>query len=247
MIDKLDELDEYTKRKIEWKKFYSIKDKLLGLLFNNTEVLNDSSSKYTRCICFTEDRELLEKIETLGKELNAQYKIASKDMKDYKEIPVILKDIENIIINSYESYSSCKYEKGSRSSSLGTVQVSYVSLLEDFWGKTYEKNLKKYNLIENRETNRVSMKMEDILALANAKVIQKRTPTGLRYTLNIRKIGETVSVRYKYGILIIDKKATVSFANKEAKRRHSLDIIGERVEFPFPTALDCDLFIKEKN
>lgn len=243
----VDEVSKYNNRKKEWKKFYNIKDELLGLLFNNTEVLNDSSSKYTRCICFTEDKELLEKIELLGKELNIQYKIASEDIKDCREIPVILNDVENIIINSYESYSSYKYEKGSRLSSVGTVQVSYVSLLEDFWGKNYEKNLKKYKLLENREKNRVSMKMEDILELASAKVIQKRTPTGLRYTLNIRKVGETLSKRYKYGIMIIDKKAAVSFANKEAKRKHSLEVSGERVEFPFPTVLDCDLFIKEKN
>ena len=43
-------------------------------------------SKYTRCICFTTDEELLKKIEVLGKELNIQYKIASKDIKDYREI-----------------------------------------------------------------------------------------------------------------------------------------------------------------
>lgn len=47
--------------------------------------------------------------------------------------------------------------------------------------------------------------------------------------------------------MIIDKKAAVSFANKEAKRKYSLEVSGARVEFPFPTVLDCDLFIKEKN
>lgn len=235
------------KDKIEWKKFYNIKDELFDILFKNTEVLNESSSKYTRCICFTEDKNLLERIDFLTKELNEQYKIASEDNKDYKETPIILYDVENIVINSYESYSSYKFTKGSSQSISGIIKVNTVTALESEWGKNYQKNLEKYNLIENREKNRVEIRIEDILNLVNAKVIQKRTSTGLRYTLNIRKFGENISKRYKYGIIVIDKKAIVSFANKEAKRKHSLEVSGERVEFPFPTILNCDLFIKEKN
>ncbi len=241
MIDKLE------KKRIEWKKFYDIKNELFALILKKTKILDDSSSKFHRYICFTEDKELLKKIEILSKELNSQYKIASQKNNDYRELPIILKDVENIIINSYDSYSSYKFEKGDIKALLGTVQVNSVTELENEWGKMYQKNLKKYKLIENREKNKIIMRMEDILDLANAKVIQRRNFTGLRYVLNIRKVGENVSTRYKYGIIIIDKKAVIKNANKEAERKHSLNISGVRVKFPFSTNLDCDLFIKEKN
>ena len=56
---------------------------------------------------------------------------------------MILRDVENIIINSYESYSSYKYEKGSRFSSVGTIQVSNVIYVRRFLGKKLRKKYKK--------------------------------------------------------------------------------------------------------
>lgn len=235
-----------NKEKIEWRKFYDIKDELFKLIFGNTETLEDSSSKFYRCLCFTQNEEILRKIKNLTKEMNKQYKIASKTKGDYKESPIVINDVENIIINTYDSYSSYKIEKGSVIAAIGSIQVSEVSILKNFWGKDYQKNLKKYNLIENENKNSVFIGCEDLLKLAKAKVIQRRNFTGLRYTLNIRKTGQTVSERYKYGIIILDKKPTINYANKEAKRKHSLSLVGERVEFPFPAILNCDLFIKEK-
>ena len=149
MIDKLE------KKRIEWKKFYDIKNELFALILKKTKILDDSSSKFHRYICFTEDKELLKKIEILSKELNSQYKIASQKNNDYRELPIILKDVENIIINSYDSYSSYKFEKGDIKALLGTVQVNSVTELENEWGKMYQKNLKKYKLIENREKNKL--------------------------------------------------------------------------------------------
>lgn len=234
--------------KIEWRKFYEIKDELWSLISRETTELDDSSSKLSRWICLTTDEELLKKIEDLIKKLNKQYKIAAKEKGDYKYTPVILRGVENIIINSYDSYSSYRIEKGTRISAIGVIRVSKISMLENFWGKDYNKNIKKYKLIENRENNNIYMSYEDLLELANARVIQIRNYTGQRYTLNVRNIGENISKRHKYGIVIVDnERVIVNHANKEAKRKHSLDIIGERVKFPFPEYLNCDLFIKEKN
>lgn len=131
---------------------------------------------------------------------------------------------------------------------MGRIAVSKITILESFWGKSYKRNLKKYKLIEDSENNNIYMNCEDLLELANARVIQARNLTGKRYTLNVRKIGEHISKRHKYGIVIVDnERVIVQQANKEARRKHSLDIIGERVKFPFPEYLNCDLFIKEKN
>ena len=240
-------LEKSEQEKIEWRKFYQLKDELWKLIANKTAQLDDSSGKLSRWICLTTDEELLKKIEFLSKELNGQYKIASKENKDYRETPTIIRDVENIIINSYDSYSSRTYTEDSPLSKLATITVNTVTSLEDIWGKSYEKNLKKYKLIEDRKRNVVAMGVDDIIELSNAKSIQIRHKTGLRYTLNVRKIGEQVSKRYKYGIVIVNNEdVVINQANKEAKRKHSLDVSGERVEFPFPVNLNCEVFIKEK-
>ena len=235
------------KERIEWKKFYDMKDELWKLIARETKGLDDSSGKLERWLCFTDDEELLKKIKESTKKLNKQYQIASKEKTNYRYAPVILRGVENIIINSYNSYSSRKIERGT-STAIGRILVSKITMLENCWGKDYNKNLKKYKLIEDRENNNVYMNCEDLLELANARVIQIRNYTGQRYTLNVRNIGENISKRHKYGIVIVDnERVIVNHANKEAKRKHSLDIIGERVKFPFPEYLNCDLFIKEKN
>lgn len=103
-------MSDREKEKIEWRKFYEIKEKLWSLISKETTELDDSSSKLSRWICLTTDEELLQKIEELIKKLNKQYKIAAKEKVDYKYSPVILRNVENIIINSYDSYSSYKIE-----------------------------------------------------------------------------------------------------------------------------------------
>ena len=240
-------MSDREKEKIEWRKFYEIKDELWSLISRETTELDDSSSKLSRWICLTTDEELLKKIEDLIKKLNKQYKIAAKEKGDYKYTPVILRGVENIIINSYDSYSSYRIEKGTRISAIGVIRVSKISMLENFWRKDYNKNIKKYKRIENKENNNVYMEYEDLLELANARVIQARNLTGKRYTLNVRRVGEQLSKRYRYGIVIVDNEnVIINYANKEAKRSHSLEISGERVKFPFPEDTPCDLFIKEK-
>lgn len=240
-------MSNMEQEKIEWRKFYEIKDELWSLISRETTELDDSSSKLSRWICLTTDEKLLKKIEDLIKKLNKQYKIAAKEKGDYKYTPVILRNVENIIINSYDSYSSYRIEKGTRISATGVIRVSKISMLENFWRKDYNKNIKKYKLIENKENNNVYMNYDDLLELANARVIQARNLTGKRYTLNVRRVGEQLSKRYRYGIVIVDNEnVIINYANKEAKRSHSLEISGERVKFPFPEDTPCDLFIKEK-
>lgn len=235
------------KERIEWKKFYDMKEELWNLISKETTEIDDSSGKLERWLCFTKNEELLKKIEDSTKKLNKQYRKVSKEKVGYRNAPVILRGVENIIINSYDSYSSRKIEKGT-SSAMGRILVSKITMLESFWGKSYKRNLKKYKLIEDSENNNIYMNCEDLLELANARVIQARNLTGKRYTLNVRKIGEHISKRHKYGIVIVDnERVIVQQANKEARRKHSLDIVGERVKFPFPEYLNCDLFIKEKN
>lgn len=134
-------MSDREKEKIEWRKFYEIKEKLWSLISKETTELDDSSSKLSRWICLTTDEELLQKIEELIKKLNKQYKIAAKEKVDYKYSPVILRNVENIIINSYDSYSSYKIEKGTRISAIGVIRVSKVFMLETFWGKDYNKNI----------------------------------------------------------------------------------------------------------
>lgn len=237
---------DLDKEKVEWKKFYDLRNSIYELILKNAEFLDDSSSKFYRWLCYIKDKDLLKKIDILIKEMNEQYKIASKEEKEYRETPIILNDVENIIINSYDSYSSQSIVKGTIMARLGLVKLSSIDILKQVWGENYNKNLKNYKLIENRRNNTVVIGFEDLLTLANARVIQERNFTGKRYTLNVRKTGENISTRYKYGIVLLDKRPNVVFANKEAKRKHSLDISGERVQFPFPVKLTCDLFIKEK-
>lgn len=240
-------MSNMEQEKIEWRKFYEIKEELWNLIARETTELDDSSGKFERWLCLTTDEELLQKIEKLIKKLNRQYRIATKEKGEFKQIPIILRAVENVIINSYDSYSSSKIIKGTATSAIGMLQVSAVDILENFWGEDYKKNLKKYKLIENRGKNKIYMGYEDLLELANARVIQIRNYTGQRYTLNVRSVGEQLSKRYRYGIVIVDNNnIVVKHANKEAKRSHSLEISGERVKFPFPEALNCDLFIKEK-
>ena len=219
------------KERIEWKKFYDMKEELWNLIAKETTEIDDSSGKLERWLCFTKNEELLKKIEDSTKKLNKQYQKASKEKVGYRNAPVILRGVENIIINSYDSYSSRKIEKGT-SSAMGRILVSKITMLESFWGKSYKRNLKKYKLIEDSENNNIYMNCEDLLELANARVIQARNLTGKRYTLNVRKIGEHISKRHKYGIVIVDnERVIVQQANKEARRKHSLDIVGERVSF----------------
>ena len=239
---------ENDQQKILWSDFYKTKEELFYFIGRNVEILQDDSNDVSiRCICFTENQEVLKKIESLTKQLNEKYRIATKTKNNYSKAPVILQDIENIIINSYDAYSSKAIIKGSPLNIESTIKVNDIDTLKNHWGKNYEKNLKKYKLLEYTKRDIVIIGFEQLLELANAKIIQMRKATGKRYVLNIRKIGENLSKRYKYGIVIVNTKPVIEFANKEAPRKHSLASIGESVHFPFPTDLDYDLYIKEKN
>ena len=178
------------KERIEWKKFYDMKEELWNLIAKGTTEIDDSSGKLERWLCFTNNKELLKKIEDSTKKLNKQYQKASKEKVGYRNAPVILRKVENIVINSYDSYSSRKIEKGT-SSAMGRILVSKITMLESFWGKSYKRNLKKYKLIEDTENNNIYMNCEDLLELANARVIQARNLTGKRYTLNVRTVSYT--------------------------------------------------------
>ena len=131
------------KERIEWKKFYDMKEELWNLIAKGTTEIDDSSGKLERWLCFTNNEELLKKIEDSTKKLNKQYQKASKEKVGYRNAPVILRKVENIVINSYDSYSSRKIEKGT-SSAMGRILVSKITMLESFWGKSYKRNLKKY-------------------------------------------------------------------------------------------------------
>ena len=56
-------MSNMEQEKIEWRKFYEIKDELWSLISRETTELDDSSSKLSRWICLTTDEELLKKIE----------------------------------------------------------------------------------------------------------------------------------------------------------------------------------------
>ena len=198
-------MSNMEQEKIEWRKFYEIKDELWSLISRETTELDDSSSKLSRWICLTTDEELLKKIENLIKKLNKQYKIAAKEKGDYKYTPVILRNVENIIINSYDSYSSYRIEKGTRISAIGVIRVSKISMLENFWRKDYNKNIKKYKLIENKIERKIIYTSDSLKIMSFTKELKEN---------NIKASSKIIDLKIVPGIEEFNKKLNL---NKNSK------------------------------
>lgn len=57
------------KERIEWKKFYEMKEELWNLIAKETTEIDDSSGKLERWLCFTKNEELLKKNRGFNKKI----------------------------------------------------------------------------------------------------------------------------------------------------------------------------------
>lgn len=57
------------KERIEWKKFYDMKEELWNLIARETTEIDDSSGKLERWLCFTNNEELLKKNRGFNKKI----------------------------------------------------------------------------------------------------------------------------------------------------------------------------------
>lgn len=255
------------KQREEWSKYLHQQDRMMEFIEENTINLSmDSDGEYIRKINYTSNKDTLKIIEeNLGK-LEKFYKKINDNKKLHQNFPVILKGVENINININSATKSFPInrldkEKLDKTLTLCTFETN-VEPKTDPHFLTFYKLQEKYHLRfsfitlfrtigygQNKKSKEIKLcfvkiKYKDLLDLTNTNKLQIHISTGNQYILNVRKVGENRSKRYRYGFVILDKEARINKANKEAKRTHCLENTLEKYEFPFPTI--CKIYIKEK-
>lgn len=227
-----------------WREYYIKRDELYDYIKENTICLmSDEENREetdfgrtrrvnkVRGIYYTKDQEILSSISKKSKELENFFNEITMGKRKSMDIPMIFNDIENINITINEAYESIKIDKNNAEKYFDIVKDSVLRL---DWGENYSENMKKYKLENFLQF--AAIKNKDLLKLANAKVLQVRKKSGNKYMVKIRKKCEHQSIRERYGFIVVDTIPSIYDSPKQAKRSHSLELIGEEFECPIPSS-----------
>lgn len=251
-----------NKDKARWKEYFLLENSILDYINSNTICLtNDTTNqeiKYIRKIMYTSDKNIIKNLEKKIKNLKSKYiEILGKDTNRMsRNFPIIIKNVENINMNMNSAYQSLQIDRTTKKNMNKIFHLTDIFFDDIETMKKINKVKEKYNLIiENTEINengqeeainiwKISIKGEDLLDISNSNKLQLHYFTGTQFILNIRKKGENRSKRYKYGVVILDSKPTISNSNKEARRSHTLDNTCDKFYFEFE--IYPVIYIKEK-
>ena len=227
-----------------WREYYIKRDELYDYIKENTICLRSDEENReetdfgrtrrvnkVRGIYYTKDQEILSSISKKSKELENFFNEITMGKRKSMDIPMIFNDIENINITINEAYESIKIDKNNAEKYFDIVKDSVLRL---DWGENYSENMKKYKLENFLQFAAIQNK--DLLKLANAKVLQVRKKSGNKYMVKIRKKCEHQSIRERYGFIVVDTIPSIYDSPKQAKRSHSLELIGEEFECPIPSS-----------
>lgn len=227
-----------------WREYYIKRDELYDYIKENTICLRSDEENReetdfgrtrrvnkVRGIYYTKDQEILSSISKKSKELENFFNEITMGKRKSMDIPMIFNDIENINITINEAYESIKIDKNNAEKYFDIVKDSVLRL---DWGENYSENMKKYKLENFLQF--AAIKNKDLLKLANAKVLQVRKKSGNKYMVKIRKKCEHQSIRERYGFIVVDTIPSIYDSPKQAKRSHSLELIGEEFECPIPSS-----------
>lgn len=226
-----------------WREYYIKRDELYDYIKENTICLrSDEENKEetdfgrtrrvnkVRGIYYTKDQEILLSISKKSKELENFFNEITMGKRKSMDIPMVFTDVENINITINEAYESIKIDKNNAEKYLDIAKDDVLRLS---WGEYYSENMKKYKLENFLQF--AAIKNKDLLALANAKVLQARKYSGNKYMIKIRKKGEHLSKRERYGFIVVDTIPSIYDSPKQAKRSHALDFTGNEFECPIPS------------
>lgn len=227
-----------------WREYYIKRDELYDYIKENTICLRSDEENReetdfgrtrrvnkVRGIYYTKDQEILSSISKKSKELENFFNEINMGKRKSMDIPMIFNDVENINITINEAYESIKIDKNNAEKYFDIVKDSVLRL---DWGENYSENMKKYKLENFLQF--AAIKNKDLLKLANAKVLQVRKKSGNKYMVKIRKKCEHQSIRERYGFIVVDTIPSIYDSPKQAKRSHSLELIGEEFECPIPSS-----------
>lgn len=253
----------FEKEKELWRNYYKLQEKTFEYINDNTNLLDSENglvTKYIREIRYTEDEEVLREIEKRINKLEKEYFKVAETKKLHDNFPMILKNVRNININSFVAKKSFAINILDENLDSKLLDLAFLKINLDINKdltyidiKKYEKQYKLFLDLMNDYndkgeligyTLRVAISHKDLLNLAKANKLQIHMYTGTQYILNVRKFEENKSKRYKYGYVILDRKAIIQKANKQAQRSHSFNNTLDIVEFPFHT--NISIYIKEK-
>lgn len=229
----------------KWIKYYTAKENLYAYIEKNTDLLRQDfpEGKYVRAIRYCKDCEVMETIAKDIENLDKIFKEIVNKNAHHVSCPVIIKDVENININFLPAFKSLKVTKETTKKKNGILQLWTVTELEGLWGEKFEENRKKYNLKYATE-NLVGYDYESLLEFAKVDYIQARKKTGYQAIASVRKIGESKSKRYKYGLIIVDKIPNINVVNKEGPHlSNRLEKKYKKFELEIPTSME--LYIKK--
>ena len=228
-----------------WKEFYNKRNNLYYYIEENTKLLrrddelgNTKHSK-ERAIFYTKDEGILQTIVDKIEELTKMFDELNWGKRKSPDIPVILKDIENINIVINPAYTSIKI---TRETPDKCFKISNMKTLSFFWKDDLPELFKKYKLFNVLSS--VYIEYQDLLNIAGEDELQARRYTGSKYMLQVRKIGEHSSTKYRYGLMVLNTNPIINDTNKQARRSHSLIYTGEEFDCPI---LSPYTFYKTKN
>lgn len=227
-----------------WREYYIKRDELYDYIKENTICLRSDEEdreetdfgrtrrvNKVRGIYYTKDKKMLSSISKKSKELENFFNEITMGKRKSMDIPMIFNDVENINVTINEAYESIKIDKNNAEKYFDIVKDSVLRL---DWGENYSENMKKYKLENFLQF--AAIKNKDLLKLANAKVLQVRKKSGNKYMVKIRKKCEHQSIRERYGFIVVDTIPSIYDSPKQAKRSHSLELIGEEFECPIPSS-----------
>lgn len=232
-----------------WREYFNKKENLYDYIRENTiclrsdeteDPLLDSPGEFllrkpkknnrARCIYFTEDEKILNIISKKSKELEDFFNKINNGKRQSLDIPKLFHDVEMININVNDAYESIKIDE---TNATKLFPIAKEEALKSYWGDDYLKNLKKYEL--STYLGFVEIKNENLLKLANAKILQARKLTGKKYMVKIRQKGNNLSSKHRYGFIVVDNKPIINESNKQLMRSHSLELTGNKFECPIPS------------
>lgn len=213
--------------KQDFRKFYI--DKVCSLhewIFNNSEILYSKNLKmnlyksheaYVRAIVKINDDkkdEFINYLDWFNEMRSESLKLSPYDKK--KNVPVFIENVANINISKAEAKTSQK------------VKPEEFYCLYRFPKEKAKEEInhhidlyKKMGIEIHCEHSKIFASGSEIMKYANSDDIQYHHDSGTQYRLTIRKNGEQLSQRYKFGLIVLDTKPTIQLSNKEAKRAHS--------------------------
>lgn len=235
-----------TEKKLYKKELFELLD---FISLNYVELYSESTKTSERKIIYISNMEFFNAIEERLIKLTKMYNNAFKTSKRMPLLfPYVIRDVEHITVTKFKAHQSVSLRANDNKNLVVLLHHERLTKNDEFNQEIIDrlkKCAKENNLIFSQSIFgecQLLINKFDLLKRAKAKFLQIHYPTGYQYNMNVRKKGEHFAKKYKFGFVILNKKATIERAIKEMPRTHKLAFTLPKFNLPFLTT--CNIYIK---